>query len=124
MRVRANSKVEDDMTVTRGKEYIVVGISDDCFRVLNDYNEPSLVEKEYVDIIDDEIPKDWVRTHARYDKTEIHMNPPGLGGPGFYEDYFDDKEYAIERFQAYIDSIGLNIQARPYHPPQIDPKDV
>ncbi|MBX9653482.1 hypothetical protein K2Y11_07655 [bacterium] len=110
------------MTVTRGKEYIVVGIEGDFYRVLNDYNEPSLVEKEYVDVLDPEVPKDWISIED--EDGEIYADPPGLGGPGFYEDYFDDKEYAIDRFQAYIDSIGLNIQARPYHPPQIDPKDV
>lgn len=114
MKVKVISKNIHSLTL--GKEYVVVGIEGNDYRVLNDHNEPTLFSPENFEVIDSQIPKDWVVLRYIEDGQEdLYANPPGLGECGFYEDYFDEKEYAIKRFQKYIDSIGLNVQARPYH---------
>ena len=94
--------------LTAGKTYYVIGISDDCFRVIDDDGEPVLYEKGIFDIIDPAIPDDWV-TEWLYDGDEkyCYINPPGLNKPGFYEDYFDGADYAVNRFHSYCELEGI-----------------
>jgi len=46
--------------MTIGKQYIVLGIEGDSFRVICDENEPYLYEPEQFEIIDSEMPKFWL----------------------------------------------------------------
>ena len=116
LKVRAHRRASKPNGITVGKEYVVVGVSSNYFRVVNDYDEPTLFKCTCFDIIDGAISEDdWV-CHLG-EEGEVYANPPGLHLPGFYEDYFDDKEYAIKRFQEYLDKIGVSIQAKPCHTP-------
>ena len=85
-----------------------LGIANDYLRVIDDTGEPYLFPRSAFIVIDDRIPADWVQTH--YDDGEFHANPPELHAPGFYEDYFDHKEYAVKAFDAYIEHRGLKLR--------------
>lgn len=112
MKVKFISKNKDN-SLTLGKEYVVVGIECDFYRIVSDNNEPVLFDPKLFEIVDADFDKSWILT---YDEEGcLYANPPELDQPGFYEDYHNDEEYAIKRFQEYIDAIGLNIQAKPYH---------
>ncbi|GAB3254650.1 hypothetical protein [Chitinimonas naiadis] len=84
--------------------YPVVGIDSTSFRVINDAGEPVLYAKELFDIVDPIVPNDWVEER---DGDEYYIDPPEFCEPGFYEDYFDNVEYALEKFNAYRRLHGL-----------------
>jgi hypothetical protein len=89
-------------SLTIGKTYTVVGISDTWLRLIDDYGEPVLFEPDVFDVIDDSIPDTWIFEYFTEDgETYFHADPSGLHERGFYEDYFDGHAYAIKRFKAY-----------------------
>ena len=90
--------------LTKGNEYIVVGLDHECYRVLNDANEPILYPKECFSISESGIPNDWIR--RKYPDGEYHIDPPECAQPGFYEDYFDGNEQARNTFNTAIQSIS------------------
>jgi hypothetical protein len=109
MKIKARSYVHDRLFsesthpgLTAGRIYYVVGVEDDHFRVINDDGEPILYEIGIFDVVDPSIPDDWVtRWFDDGDTKYCYIDPPGLGGRGFYEDYFDGVSYAVTRFRAY-----------------------
>lgn len=93
MKVKAKSNIHtndiDDLEnkyITIGETYSVVGIEGNYYRLINDAKEPILYPKVLFDIIDPDIPSDWLETE--YDG-EIFIEPPDTSEPGFYENYFD-----------------------------------
>ncbi len=100
MRVRTIGKYHDAPYISPEKEYYVFGLDHESFRILDDENEPALYPKNLFVVTDDAIPVDWVWN--RYSEDEYYADPPGLHEPGFYEDYFDGKQEAIQRFDAYV----------------------
>lgn len=111
MIVRANEVAKGYWPLTPGRSYYVVGISDDYYRVISDFNEPILCERAMFDVVNGTIPDDWI--WERYSNDEYYADPPGLNAPGFYEDFFDRKEYAIKRFNDYLKTVGISVEARP-----------
>ncbi len=91
--------------LTANRVYLVVEISDTDFRIINNNREPILYQKELFDVVDSDIPQDWIRED--YEDGEYYINPPNFGGRGFYEDYFDGVAYAVEKFEAYRASLSL-----------------
>lgn len=92
VRARAivNDRVLDDFdnqNLTPLKQYVVIGLSNDYFRVINDANEPILYPTYLFEIVDPAIPSDWIK--VEYEDDEFHVGPPELLKPGFYEDFFD-----------------------------------
>lgn len=82
--------------LTPGKEYVVIGLDHDHYRVINDIEEPCLFPRKGFQIVDDSIPEDWIWT--RYSNDEYYADPPGLHERGFYEAFFDGKPEAMKRF--------------------------
>ena len=106
MKVKAKSIIHDQLFdeskhphLTTDRIYFVVEIDDTYFRIIDDKLEPILYRKELFHIVDPDIPKDWVR--CDFDEGRYSINPPNLGGIGFYEDYFDGLDYAVQEFEAY-----------------------
>ena len=113
MKVKANQNASESKWLTVGKEYVVIGLDDEHFRVIDDIAEPILFECSWFDIVDEHVPEDWVWRWYYVDGEEyFYADPFGLHLRGFYADYFDDKEYSVRRFQEYLDKIGVNIQAK------------
>ena len=104
MKVRVRESLRDSPYLTPGKEYLVVGLDHESFRVVHDLGEPTLFPCSAFDIVEDAVPEDWV--WKRFAEDEFYADPPELSEPGFYEDYFDGKEYAIEVFVSYLRRIG------------------
>jgi hypothetical protein len=113
MRVRAKTDRKINYWLTPGKEYVVIGISGKYYRVVNDGGEPTVFSRREFDVVDRTIPSDWV--WERFEGEDF-ANPPGLHEPGFYEDFFDHKAYAVERVQEYLRANGILLPENPKRP--------
>ncbi len=83
--------------LTPGKQYLVISIEADYYRILNDENEPYFYPPEQFEIIDSTEPVDWI---TEYDEEkERYSSPPELATPGFFEDYFDGDPGVIVKFE-------------------------
>jgi hypothetical protein len=87
-------KIED---LSINKEYEVIGIEGDYYRILNNEKEPCLYSPECFEILDDSKPKFWV-TEVGADGEE-YSYPQSWHGVGFFEDYFDDVKKVVDQFQ-------------------------
>jgi hypothetical protein len=105
MLIRARSEIPVNYWLTPDKLYEVIGLDDTYFRVINDRGEPTLFSREEFEVIDDAIPSDWI--WRREADGTYYADPPGLDEPGFYEDFFDKKYYAIDRFSQYLQRQGI-----------------
>lgn len=81
------------------KEYVVIEIDDEHFRVVDDDHEPILYPKPLFDIVDSSIPDDWVK--ETFDDGEYYISPREFQGY-FFEDYFEGKINAVDVFKAYV----------------------
>ena len=111
MRVKAQEFVHDHVidefdhtAITSGKLYVVVGLDNDYFRIIDNNDEPLLYPKGLFTIVDDTIPEDWVRED--YPDGEYYIDPPEFSKPGFYEDYFDGVPSALSAFKKYVKSLA------------------
>ena len=122
MRVRARTDTQVSSWLCPGKEYVVIGLSHDHFRVLNERGEPTLFERTQFEVLDESVPPDWV--WERYADGEFYADPPGLHERGFWEDYFDGKEYARRRAGEYLDKVGVVVPTPRKALPQPDSEGV
>jgi hypothetical protein len=60
---------------------MVIGLDHESFRVLNDNEEPILYPKELFEVIDPDIPTNWI--WERYSDEEYYVNPPSYMSQGF-----------------------------------------
>jgi hypothetical protein len=104
MKVRAKTIVHDHIVdefdhaeLTPGKTYTVFEIDEECYRVLNDRDEPILYPKALFDIVDASIPDGWIK--QTFEDGVYFVGPPELSAVGFYEAYFDGKPGALGKFE-------------------------
>ena len=86
------------------KEYIVIGIEADDYRIVDDKKSPVLFPSCLFTIIDHEEPDDWVSEYG--EDGERYAYAPGIGYSGFFEDYHDDDPEAISAFWEYMQKKG------------------
>lgn len=93
------SKTTNRLSLVQGHDYEVIGIDQDCFRVVDESGEPAIYPQEY--FLDQTItpPEHWVL--RKYSDDEYTYDPPELSEPGFYEDYADGLEPALRKFKEY-----------------------
>lgn len=82
--------------LTPGQPYVVIGIEGDDFRILNDAGRPYLYPARLFQVLDRREPGDWVIDYG--DDGERYAYPAPLNGPGFFEDFFDDRPKAVKTF--------------------------
>ena len=82
------------------KDYILIGITDEYYRIINDIGDPVLYPYRFFEEIEDPIPDNWIRED--FQEGEFYIDPPELSGRGFYEDYFDGKNYAVIKLKEYL----------------------
>lgn len=112
MIIRARKPLRDpedpdhvNLHLTPAKEYTVVGVSNDSYRVIDDAGEPILYAKCLFEVIDRSIPAGW--SLWEYEDGEYHLEPAALNKPGFYERYFDHVEEARQLFDDTIRQMGI-----------------
>lgn len=107
MKIKTKSNIHNHIiddcnhrNIIPNKIYEVIGIDHECFRIINEISEPILYPKGLFDIVDQNIPKEWV--YDKYSDDEYYIDPPELSAKGFYEDYFDGKVESIEIFKKFL----------------------
>jgi len=94
-------------TILKEKEYLVLGIEYDCFRIIDANGEPILLPQKIFEILDASIPKDWVKRNHR---PGYNIDPKFAAKAGFYEDLFDGKKYAVKAFHSFVIKNGYMSQ--------------
>ncbi len=110
MRVRVKNIAHDQIyseskhsEITIGKEYNVLGIEYDDYRIMNDDNEPILYEPY---IFDGSIPESWIKVDCG--DGDYSMYPPEfLDPPYFFEMYFDRDSNVIKAFNDYLKKVKI-----------------
>jgi hypothetical protein len=102
MKVRLREQL-DHQRLSLGKEYLVVGLDDTYFRLVDDDGEPVLHEKALFDILDSTIPTDWITRNG--DDGDYYTDPPELAAPGFYERWHDRDPSARAKFAEVFDRL-------------------
>lgn len=82
------SRFCDRSDLTLGKRYVVLSLSWEDYRILNDNGEPLLFPKEEFDVVDAAVGEDWVRDEG--DDGDWYLNPPEASGTFIFEDWHDD----------------------------------
>ena len=82
-------------SLTTGKTYQVVGIEADDYRIVDDKGEPILFDHACFDVLDASEPDFWV---SQIDDGVRYAYPPEWMHPGFFEDYFDNKDNVRREF--------------------------
>lgn len=87
-------------SISPGIAYAVIGVDDIYYRVINDSEEPVLYKKDVFDVIDPHVPEHWIRRD--YSDGEFYLNPPEFSEVGFFEDYFDGDQDALNKYNRYL----------------------
>ena len=90
--------------LTSGKEYFVIGIEADYYRIVDDAQEPVLFSQKFFDIVDSQRPKEWIIIFGEHNVEYAY--PKEMNAPGFFEDYFDDNPATRLLFWNYIKEKG------------------
>jgi hypothetical protein len=104
MRVRPNKDSRSFRHLSKEKEYYVIGLDHESFRVVDDKGDPVLFPRNVFDIVDESVPQDWIWDW--FSEDEFYASPPELHAPGFYEDFFERKEEAVRQFESYLQRVG------------------
>jgi hypothetical protein len=85
-----------------GREYLVIGIEADDYRLLSDQGRPFLYPATAFEVTDSTPGADWEVEEGK--DGEHYAYPAPLGRPGFFEDFFDGKPKAITEFWRAINT--------------------
>ncbi|MCK5001321.1 MAG: hypothetical protein KAS23_17375 [Anaerohalosphaera sp.] len=86
------------------KEYIVIGIADDYYTIVDDDKSPCGFSRRQFDVVDRTKPDDWVTEYG--EDGERYMFAPEIGDPPIFEDYHDYDQKAISKFWRYMHKKG------------------
>lgn len=108
MRVRLKpGEAKHYYDLSPAKTYVVLGIEADDLRIVNDQGRPYLYPPGIFEMVDPGEPGDWVSVLG--ESGERYAYPQEFSAPGFFEDYFDHVQDAVETFDRYIKrSTGRN----------------
>lgn len=104
MKITANELANKTPHLTPGQEYVLVGLDQDSYRVINDNEEPVLYERAMFleQNFENRTPSEWVKHD--YEDGEYTINPFELSVVGFYEDWFDGQPQAKEVLARFLSS--------------------
>jgi hypothetical protein len=86
-------------SLTAAREYSVIGLDYESYRVVDDYGEPIVLPKLGFRIVDEAIPDEWV--WDRYSDDEYCSGPKELEIGGFHERYFDGEREVMATFAGF-----------------------
>lgn len=97
MKVRFKKKLEDQApSMTIGKEYEVIGVEADAYRIVCDVNEPYLYEPAQFEIVDPAKPEFWVSEFG--EDGELYAYPAAWFHDYFFEKYFENESGVVDKF--------------------------
>ena len=82
--------------LTLGREYEVIGIEADCYRIIDDERDPCLYEPECFTVTDPTEPAFWECTLG--EDGERCCYPASWMRAGFFEDYHDRVRSVVSQF--------------------------
>jgi hypothetical protein len=103
--IRISKKAISYKRVIPGKKYLLLGISNKYYRVLDEDNEPALYPKPWFDKIF-QIPLNWIK--EKHTKGEYHIYPPELNEKGFFEKWFDKDPTVLKKWIKYLNANQKN----------------
>src|SRR5690606_25857103 len=83
-------------SLTLSREYEVIGIEADDYRLIDDTGEPILFDPACFEVVDPAEPAFWLSGHG--EEGERYAYPPGWDVPGFFEDWHDGVEVIRRAF--------------------------
>ena len=108
MEVRFIKKGEyqgSDMEI--GRVYEVIGVEADCYRILNDSNQPLLYNPNQFEIVSSREPDFWVTEYG--EDGERYSYPASWSHAGFFEDFHDNVSSVVNQFWSeYRQLYGVN----------------
>ena len=72
-------------SIPADREIFVIGVDDQCYRIIDICGEPILFPKKLFDVIDATVPSGW--SFQEYEDLEFHLEPIATSRPGFFEDW-------------------------------------
>lgn len=90
----------DHQGISAGRNYLVIGIEADYYRIVDDRGEPLLYPKYLFETVDSTVPDDWVRWEP--EPGEVYAGPRDFADSGFWERFHDHDVEAIARFRRYV----------------------
>lgn len=103
LRNRGTDREIYDLTV--GKTYRVIAIECDDYRIIGDDGRPYIYPKEAFVVIEADFDPDWVVEVE--DDCGLYAGPKEFASPGFFEDYFEDQQFAREIVNQYLSAHGF-----------------
>jgi hypothetical protein len=85
-------------SLTLGREYEVIAIEADMYRIVDDTNLPYLFSPDCFKIVDPSEPTFW--ESEKGEEGERYCCPPEWNEPGFFEDFFERNEETQRVFWA------------------------
>jgi hypothetical protein len=82
MIVRARDNLRYNDYLIPGKEYVVIGLDEEGFTVIDEKGQPVPFPRTCFVVVDESIPSDWV--WDRTSESEFCANPIELADPDFY----------------------------------------
>ncbi len=97
MIVQYKSKDSNNLNrLTLYKNYLVIGIEADMYRIIDDSNDPCLFNSRNFDIINNIEPNFWITEYG--EDNERYSYPKSWNRAGFFEDYHDNVEKIKTQF--------------------------
>ncbi|MCH8823617.1 MAG: hypothetical protein IH984_08935 [Planctomycetes bacterium] len=99
MKVKLEKLIGPEETVsglTLGREYGVIGIEADWYRIINDEGDPCLYEPDCFSVIDPTEPTFWDCKFG--EEGERYCYPTSWNRVGFFEDYHDSVQSVVRQF--------------------------
>lgn len=96
MIVRLKKTVHHPPRLKREAGYIVYGIEEGSYRLVNEDAEPCLYDFELFEVVDERLPEDWLMTE--YPDGAVYISPAETNTVGFFEDWHDSVEEARRVF--------------------------
>ena len=92
--------INNTNNLTLNREYLVLGIEANYFRLINDEGKPYLYNPDLFVISESQYPTFWKCNEG--EDNEKYCYPNEWCEPGFFEDYFDNIESAVKIFNQIL----------------------
>jgi len=93
------SKETNKQSLVQGNDYVVIGLDESDFRIIDESGEICLYPKSYFLDVDFTPPSDWIL--ISYGEGSYSFQAPEFSAKGFYENFEDGEGEAIKTFEKF-----------------------